>query len=82
MTLEFKARPGMPNLLASGLDYEVSYNPTANHGGPETALMVDNKYFILNGDHRESYSKCNNLTECKSYFCTHQDQLSFWSDSE
>jgi hypothetical protein len=63
-------------------DHCVSYNPDVSRGlsgmmdalmgldqKEETALCVQNKYYILNGDHREAFGKrIESLGECIAYF--------------
>jgi hypothetical protein len=59
--------------------FSVSFNPQpspnlemfqSDDGGPETALIKDNRYFILNGDFRESYEKLIPLgfERCKEFY--------------
>jgi hypothetical protein len=73
-----------PNRTITKCDgYFISYNPLTDVG-PETALVVEkggnNKYYILLGDHREQYKKCESLADCKKYFRANTDLKSGWSD--
>ena len=50
----------------------------------ETAIVKDNKFYILNGDHRNKYIKIlsNNGTfeDCMEYFNSLPEQHSSWSN--
>lgn len=50
---------------------------------PETALVVDGKFMILNGDFRQDYEGLvpQGLEACKTFFKS-QDDVSVWSTRE
>lgn len=59
-----KSRGNGRNSVAFGDEFCVSFNPNihalipgwgSDDGGPETALVLDGKYYILNGDYRKDY---------------------------
>ena len=69
------------NQVMDGDDFFVSYNPdtTAAFGaislfagdgvGEETALCIDGKYFILNGDFRKEYEDAiDNVDHCRAIY--------------
>ncbi len=78
---ERMTRMGSTNYLLQGKGFHISYNPNpgasvmgeiwgSDDGGPETALCHEGKFFILNGDYRESYEKLVPLgyEECKRFY--------------
>ena len=80
---------GRGNSVLNLEDCLISYNPNtgglisffeADNGGDETALIFKEKYYILNGDFREEYSKFNNFKECKKFFDKNLDKISSWSN--
>lgn len=63
--------------------YYISYNPWPSiaNEGEETAIVVPNrdndmltKYYILIGDWREIYEKCDNLQQCLEIFMMNKDK--------
>lgn len=48
----------------------------------ETALVKDNKYYILNGDHRKEYEVLvdQGFVACYNYFLSKPDEKSSWSN--
>jgi len=46
----------------------------------ETAIVTDSSYYILNGDHREEYSKCKTLAQAMKYFKSKPELKSSWSN--
>lgn len=62
--------------------FAISFQPLV----PETAIMTKcNKYFILNGDHREQYEQLidDGLEACMEYYKFNKPQFgSVWSNEE
>ena len=65
-----------------GDGFYVSYNPDPVLGsGPETALVIDGKFLILDGDFRKEYEeRVHSFEECHKFFKDHLDKKSRWSD--
>ncbi len=62
-----------------GDGFYISYNPDPL--GPETALVKDGKFLILDGDFRKEYEeRVESFEECLKFFKDHQDRRSRWSD--
>lgn len=70
-----------PTFIASGVPiisrnsildkdgFYISYLPyDHNYDGATTALVMDEQFYILNGDHREAYTKLTTKEECEQYF--------------
>lgn len=52
-------------------------------GGPETALIKDDRHYILNGDFREIYKELNEIggwERCIKFFKAHPSFKSRWSN--
>lgn len=58
--------------------YGISFNAHTSEG-EETAIVVENNYYILLGDHRGAY-KDKKLNECLNYFMKNADKKSSWSN--
>lgn len=72
-----------PNEVIRGEGYYVSYNPGPWLGeSDETALVKDDKFYILNGDWRKEYKEVNGKGFDKAYeiFMGNLDKKSFWSN--
>lgn len=67
-------------------DFSISYAYTGNTGSfagdddYETAIVTNKGYYILNGDHREEYSKCKTLAHAMKYFKSKPELKSSWSN--
>ncbi len=62
----------------------ISYNPSTDIG-KETAIVKNNKFFILIGDFREELKDCKNTADCvKVYKKLIKDgaEVSLWSNYE
>lgn len=67
---------GLINVMGMALGIE------DRSGDDETALYVEstNKWYILNGDFRKEYERCENLDECLLVYEAHKDNhRSDWS---
>lgn len=74
--------------------FSISYNPhpgqglsifESDDGGPETALIVNDKFFILNGDWRTQYEELipKGVEACLQFYRDHADaHRSSWSEPE
>lgn len=53
-----------------------------NRAEPETALIKDGQFYILNGDHRAAYKELasKGYQACEDYFVSNIDQKSEWSN--
>ena len=81
---------GAGNLFANCDGFGISFNPqTSALGGTwrgeseeETALCVDGRYFILNGDFREEYTKLadDGLNACIAFFLSKPELHGSWSN--
>lgn len=75
------------NLILAGDGFYVSYNEydTAIYGCDTTALVVGQmeKFYILNGDHREKYSSLieRGFDACMSYFQENISLINIRSDN-
>lgn len=50
------------------------WDPNDRYRSNTTALVFNKvDLFLLHGDHREGYEKCNSLSECIDYFLDHID---------
>jgi len=58
--------------------FYISYNPITDKG-PETAIVKDEKFYILLGDWRPEL-KAKGFKECIKVFLKNQDKRSFWSN--
>lgn len=78
-------------LEAEDGSFHISYNPDASSGvsmwapddlGAETAVVVDDYFFILNGDWRKQYEPLveKGLDACLEFFAAHLEHASSWSD--
>lgn len=77
---------GANSVMEIDKDLYISYNPQVEKG--ETAIVKEEKYYILYGDHRQAYEKI--VTSSRrtqylfeaflQYFQEHIDEMSFWSD--
>jgi len=68
-------KTGGGNYILEGDGFYISYNP--NPLGPETALVKDGKFLILDGDYEE---RVESFEECHKFFKDHLDRRSWWSD--
>ena len=78
------------NMLLYSHNFYVSFNPdTSNLGSAwqgddtsETALVINHKYYVLNGDHREAFEKTHDdLDESINLFLKlSKEYLSSWSN--
>jgi len=57
-------------------DIHLSINIPLN----ETALVINNKFFIINWDYRKDLKKLNTIEEIKTFFKNNQDKISWRSD--
>jgi len=55
---------------------------SSDSGSSETALCVEDKFFILNGDFREDYERLGpkGLKDCMDFFIANKEKSSTWSD--
>ncbi len=53
----------------------------SDEGSDETALVVDGKFYILNGDFRREYEALvpKGVDACMAFFKKHKSQASSWS---
>lgn len=76
---------GYGNHLCERKNFKISFSPnTANMGvwsgtGPETALIVDGVYYILDGDFRKEYEG-KTLAEAVQFFNDNAEHKSRWSN--
>lgn len=83
---------GAGNQIHETEGFFLSYNPDCRTGicglfdsflgidqGEETAIVWNDKYLILNGDHRADLAN-KSIEECLGYFLSHQDLHSPTSD--
>jgi len=80
------------NVVLDGDGFFISYIPPntalaleeweADNGGDETALIIDGKYYILNGDAREAYEeRIHSIKECMEFFeANREGNISSWSN--
>jgi len=81
------------NIFSEFKEFDISYLPDQSSSilsweaddQDETALIPkgtdeDYNFFILNGDHREAYSKCSSYVEAKKYFEDNTHLKSNYSD--
>lgn len=68
--------------IIQGDGFYISYNSTCMQSGPETAIVLDGHYYILDGDHREGYRPLvpRGPNACMEYFRARPEERSFWSD--
>lgn len=82
---------GGGNEILRGDGFFISYNAapcvglsfwSSDEGSPETALVVDGKYYILNGDFRNEYAAIvdEGRAACLKFFAGKPDLASSWSD--
>lgn len=67
----------------SSKSYFISYaeNVNLSKNGDETAIVIDNNYFILNGNWIEKYKKCKNKKEqLKLFIKNYKLHGGFWTD--
>lgn len=82
------------NLILKRDGFTISYNPDCSNSivgfvdallgldqGAETALVIGDKYLILDGDHRAEYERLGDLKSCVEYFESHQEVMSPTSDT-
>lgn len=84
------------NFILRGEDFRISYNPNtktatvidafcgeenADGSFQETAILKDNKYYILNGDHRKEYEELlpQGFDACHNYYLSKPELKSGWS---
>ncbi len=76
----------IPNQTKDYGSFYISYNNYDTHiyGCDTTALVVGQmeKFFILNGDHREAYDKLSDqgFDACLKYFIDNSDSISKYSE--
>lgn len=65
------------------LKFYVSFNKSVrDYGCVTTALVINNKYLILEGDHRKNYSEIIDSKEaCIDYFKNNINLISRYSDT-
>ena len=60
-------------------DFYISFNfgDSDCYGDVTTALVIGQmqRFYILNGDHREQYSKCESFKDCVEYFLSNSDKV-------
>lgn len=82
---------GCGNSILRFDDFFVSYNPNpgwpysifaSDTGGAETALVVNGKYYVLNGDFRKDFLTLGEqgLEACMDFYNEHSDAKSSWSE--
>src|SRR3990167_10573207 len=87
----FSGRLGGGNYYLKKEGFGISYNAdpspmvglfAADGRGGETALCVNEKYYILNGDWRTDYEKLaqKGLKACMEFFRAHEADKSSWSN--
>lgn len=80
-----------PNYVLKKKGFAISYNPgvylcpgfASDDGGPETAVAVDGKHYILNGDYRKQYEELvgRGLKSVLDFFRKQpQEKVSSWSN--
>lgn len=78
----------VPNDCYDGDGFYISFNKYDSHiyGDVTTALVVGQgeKFYILNGDHRENYFPLISLgfDACFEYFKSNSDKINKYSDKE
>lgn len=70
---------GYGNYLCEREDFKISFNPKWSGTGPETALIVDGVYYILDGDFRKEYEG-KTLAEAVQFFNDNAEHKSRWSN--
>lgn len=77
------------HFVYAGPGFYVSFNPApcanipmfaSDGGGPETAIVIANRWLVLNGDHREAAEKWTGPDEALEYFRQHESERSTWSE--
>lgn len=73
----------MINEVTTKNGFYISYNPAPFIGyeGEETALVINDKYFILLGDFRKQYKKIKTLKGAISFFKRNKSKIGSWSNS-
>ena len=82
---------GAGNLVLDLGKYYISFNDfcvpvmlrifKSDDNRSETALIKNDKYYILNGDFRKDYEKFKTFKECKKFFDSKKDEFqSNWSN--
>jgi len=85
---------GGGNIVLEADGFRISYNDftsnsefwipsfASDEGQPETAICVDGKYYILNGDFRKEYESLvpQGLDACMKFFEANIDKESSWSN--
>lgn len=84
ITQEFVSNGG--NFVLRRPDFYISYNPSPGLiSGPETALVIDDEFYILSGDWRDEYYPLafKGKEACLSFFREKApDFFNFWSTAE
>lgn len=87
-TFGFKEQKRIPhvailNTILKGDGFYVSYNKSVrDYGCVTTALVINNKYLILEGDHRKKYSEIIDSNEaCIDYFKNNINLIAKYSDT-
>jgi hypothetical protein len=81
---------GIETFVLEGNGFFISYNPSCRKGdiiffhgfdNKETALIKEDVYLILNGDHRKEYELLidKGYEACKKYYESQNNQRSMWS---
>lgn len=74
-----KKKGGIISYLEDTSDVMGEFGEGDDDGQGETAIVIKNNYYILNGDFREVY-KDKTIAECLEFFLQNQDKVSCWSD--
>ena len=87
----WETKPGMPSMILRKEGGNISYlGDTSStwggrlfegddYGAGETAIIVNRKFYILNGDFRAVYEN-KTIAECLEFFAANQDKKSEWSN--
>lgn len=74
----------VPNITYEKKGYYISYNAVDSriYGDVTTAIVVGDaeKFYVLLGNHREALTKMSCLEDCLTYFATHPEAHSKYSD--
>lgn len=92
--MKFKQNRNADNYVLEGDGFFISYNSCpwagvsifeSDTGGAETALVIENKYKILNGDFRKEYEKLapKGLDACLKFYDEKKGEFgSSWSSPD
>ena len=70
--------PLSPNVHKDFEGFEISYNPYVN----ETALIINDEYYILTGDFRKQYGDCNLKQALHTFIRFADTHINGWSTKD